>query len=110
MYGQFPDYYDGSLFGQPGEFERHGKHHCCRVQQTSFIGFGIQHRWRISTFSVGCTEWAHAYIGFQYHSSHHLVIGDKMSETNAENLAWLVKVGQIKDPKAAKPTTTETEE
>jgi hypothetical protein len=25
-------------------------------------------------------------------------------------LAWLVKVGQIKDTKAAKPTTTETEE
>jgi hypothetical protein len=33
-----------------------------------------------------------------------------MSETNAENLAWLVKVGQIKDTKAAKPTTTETED
>jgi len=25
-------------------------------------------------------------------------------------LAWLVKVGQIKDTKAAKPTTTENEE
>ena len=33
-----------------------------------------------------------------------------MSETNAENLAWLVKVGQIKDTKASKPTTTENEE
>ena len=33
-----------------------------------------------------------------------------MSETNAENWAWLVKVGHIKDTKAAKPTTTETEE
>ncbi len=34
-----------------------------------------------------------------------------MSDTNAENLAWLIKVGQIEDPKeAAKPTTTEKEE
>jgi hypothetical protein len=33
-----------------------------------------------------------------------------MSDTNADNLAWLVKVGQIKDTKAAKPTTTENEE
>jgi hypothetical protein len=34
-----------------------------------------------------------------------------MSDTNAENLAWLIKVGQIKDPKeAAEPTTTEKEE
>lgn len=34
-----------------------------------------------------------------------------MADTNAENLAWLIKVGQIKDTKeAAKPTTTETEE
>jgi len=34
-----------------------------------------------------------------------------MSDTDAQNLAWLIKVGQIKDPKeAAKPTTTEKEE
>ena len=34
-----------------------------------------------------------------------------MSDTTAENLAWLIKVGQIKDPKeAAEPTTTEKEE
>lgn len=34
-----------------------------------------------------------------------------MSDTNAENLAWLIKVGQINDKKeAVKPTTTETEE
>jgi len=34
-----------------------------------------------------------------------------MSDTNTENLAWLIKVGQVKDPKeAAKPTTTEKEE
>ena len=34
-----------------------------------------------------------------------------MSDTNAENLAWLVKVGQIEYTKeAAKPTTTEKEE
>ena len=34
-----------------------------------------------------------------------------MSDTNAENLAWLIQVGQIKDTKeAAKPTTTEKEE
>ena len=34
-----------------------------------------------------------------------------MSDTNAENLAWLIKVGQIKDTQeAAKPTTTEKEE
>jgi len=34
-----------------------------------------------------------------------------MSDTYAENLAWLIKVGQIKDTKeAAKPTTTEKEE
>jgi len=34
-----------------------------------------------------------------------------MSDTNAENLAWLVKVGQIKDTKeAAQPTTTKEEE
>jgi len=34
-----------------------------------------------------------------------------MSDTTAENLAWLIKVGQVKDPKeAAKPTTTEKEE
>jgi len=34
-----------------------------------------------------------------------------MSDTNAENLAWLIKVGQVKDTKeAAKPTTTEKEE
>lgn len=33
-----------------------------------------------------------------------------MSDTNAENLAWLIKVGQVKDTKeAAKPTTTEKE-
>ena len=35
----------------------------------------------------------------------------EMANTDAENLAWLVKVGQIKDTKeAAKPTTTEKEE
>ena len=34
-----------------------------------------------------------------------------MSDTNAENLAWLVKVGHIEDTiEAAKPTTTEKEE
>jgi hypothetical protein len=39
-----------------------------------------------------------------------LVIGDKMSDKNAENLAWLIKTGQITDTKeAAKPTTTEKE-
>ena len=34
-----------------------------------------------------------------------------MANTDAENLAWLVKVGQIKDTKqAAQPTTTKEEE
>ena len=33
-----------------------------------------------------------------------------MSDTKDENEAWLIKVGQVKDPKAAKPTPTETEE
>ena len=35
----------------------------------------------------------------------------KMANTDAENLAWLIKVGQIKDTKqAAQPTTTKEEE
>jgi hypothetical protein len=34
----------------------------------------------------------------------------KMADTNAENLAWLIKVGQIKDGKAPAPTTTKDEE
>jgi hypothetical protein len=33
-----------------------------------------------------------------------------MSDTNAENEAWLIKVGQVKDPKTPKPTPTETED
>jgi len=34
-----------------------------------------------------------------------------MSDTHAEDLAWLMKIGQVRDQKeAAKPTTTETEE
>lgn len=32
-----------------------------------------------------------------------------MSDTTAENEAWLIKVGQAKDPKAPKPTPTPTE-
>ena len=33
-----------------------------------------------------------------------------MSTTKAEDEAWLIKVGQVKDPKAPKPTPTENEE
>jgi hypothetical protein len=33
-----------------------------------------------------------------------------MADTNAENLAWLIKVGQIKDGKAPTPTTSKDEE
>jgi len=32
-----------------------------------------------------------------------------MSDTAAENLAFLIKIGQVKDTKATKPTPTPTE-
>jgi len=33
-----------------------------------------------------------------------------MADTYAENLAWLIKTGQIKDGKAPTPTTSKDEE
>lgn len=33
-----------------------------------------------------------------------------MADTTEENEAWLIKVGQVKDPKAPKPTPTKEEE
>jgi len=78
------------------------------VEQALQFIIGVQHRHCIRAINSECSIGRPFDLRYKHLTSNDMEL--KMADTNAENLAWLIKTGQIKDGKAPTPTTSKDEE